>query len=149
MNVEIRKGVAADAETIAQFQVDMAMESEDTLLDKACVLRGVRAVMDDASKGRYYVACTDGIVVGSMMLTKEWSDWNCGWYWWIQSVYVMPDRRGQGIFTAMYNCLKAEARSENVSQLRLYVDRSNETAKTRYLKLGMHESHYLMYEEQI
>ncbi|MBR3859526.1 MAG: GNAT family N-acetyltransferase [Bacteroidaceae bacterium] len=35
--------------------------------------------------------------VGSLMLTREWSDWNNQWYWWIQSVYVTPEHRRQSI----------------------------------------------------
>lgn len=53
------------------------------------------------------------------MVTKEWSDWNNCSYWWIQSVYVKPEYRGQGAFKAQ-EC---------------------------YHKLGMDECHYLMYEE--
>ena len=149
MKFEITQGVDADVETIAAFQVEMAMESEGTVLNKDIVSRGVRAVVEDASKGRYYVAKADGKVVGSMMLTMEWSDWNACWYWWIQSVYVVPEYRGQGAFTQMYNALREEAKTNNVAQLRLYVDDTNEPALRRYQKVGMHESHYLMYEETI
>lgn len=149
MKFEIAQGTAADIETIAAFQVAMAMESEGTVLDKEIVERGVRAVAIDAAKGRYYVAKAGGKVVGSMMLTMEWSDWNACWYWWIQSVYVVPEYRGQGAFTQMYNALKDEARSNDVAQLRLYVDDANEPALRRYQKVGMHQSHYLMYEETV
>ena len=149
MDIEIQQGTAADIEAIAQFQVDMALESEGTLLDRQRVLRGVTAVMEDPGKGRYIVAKVGDKVIGSMMLTMEWSDWNDGWYWWIQSVYVLPDYRGKGAFTAMYNSLKDAARQENVRELRLYVDKTNFSAQRRYQKSGMHESHYLMYEETV
>ncbi len=64
----------------------------------------------------------------SLMLTREWSDWNCQWYWWIQSVYVEPQHRGKGVYRAMYERVKQMARNENVSQVRLYVDKTNNTA---------------------
>ena len=80
------------------------------------------------------------------MLTREWSDWNNGWYWWIQSVYVMPEYRDQGIFRAMYTKVIEMAKEQNITQVRLYVDRHNTNAQKVYQKLGMEECHYLMYE---
>lgn len=83
------------------------------------------------------------------MLTKEWSDWTDKWYWWIQSVYVIPEYRGKGVYKAMYNKVKEAAKAENISQVRLYVDKTNFRAQKVYQKSGMHESHYLLYEEDI
>ena len=145
----IEKGNSADIEAIAHFQVEMAMESEGTSLSLERVTRGVTMAMDDEAKGQYIVARCEGKVVGSLMLTREWSDWNCQWYWWIQSVYVEPRHRGKGVYRAMYERVKQMARNENVSQVRLYVDKTNNTAQHAYQHLGMTETHYLMYEEEI
>jgi len=147
MTENISTGTQTDIEAIAQFQVDMALESENLTLDKNTVLRGVSAVIDDPSKGLYFVARDKGVAIGSLMLTKEWSDWNDGWYWWIQSVYVRPAYRRQGVFTALFHAVEKAAQKENVSQIRLYVDKENTRAQNTYQKLGMHESHYLMYEK--
>ncbi len=147
--VTITKGQTTDIEIIAQFQVDMAIESEDTQLDKETVLKGVAAAMDDENKGCYYVARVEGEAVGSLMVTREWSDWNNGWYWWIQSVYVAPDYRRQGIYKSMYNAVCEDARQQNVAQVRLYVDKTNTSGQKVYASLGMQESHYLIYETTI
>jgi ribosomal protein S18 acetylase RimI-like enzyme len=106
-------------------------------------------VLQDENKGRYVLGIIDGKPVGSLMLTREWSDWNNQWYWWIQSVYVMPEYRNQGIYRAMYATLKDMARENGVSQIRLYADRTNLSAQQVYQRLGMRESHYLMFEETI
>lgn len=148
-NYQIEKGTIGDINAIAGFQVAMAMESEGTTLDLERVTRGVTMAMDDEAKGQYIVARCEGKVVGSLMLTREWSDWNCQWYWWIQSVYVEPRHRGKGVYRAMYERVKQMARNENVSQVRLYVDKTNNTAQHAYQHLGMTETHYLMYEEVI
>lgn len=145
----ISYGVFSDVDDIAQFQVEMALESENMVLDINTVLAGVEAVIDDPAKGTYIVARIDDKAVGSLMLTKEWSDWNNGWYWWIQSVFVRPEYRRMGAFTAMYDFLMDRAMSEGVTQVRLYVDKTNQVAQKRYQKLGMMESHYLMYERII
>ena len=134
------------AEAITRFQVNMALESEGLTLDHERTLNGVKAVLQDESKGRYVLAIVDGKPVGSLMLTREWSDWNCCWYLWIQSVYVSPDYRQKGVYRAMYNEVLHLAKSEGVTQVRLYVDKDNEKAQKVYQKLGMSECHYLMYE---
>ena len=125
------------------------MESEGTLLDKDTVRKGVAAAMDDENKGCYYVARVDGKAVGSVMLTREWSDWNNGWYWWIQSVYVAPDYRRRGIYTSLYHAVCEDAGKQNVAQVRLYVDKTNTRGQKVYAALGMQESHYLIYETAI
>jgi len=148
MTADITTGTQTDIKEIAQFQVDMAMESENLALDIKIVMRGVKAVISDPRKGLYFVARDKDVAIASLMLTKEWSDWNNGWYWWIQSVYVRPEYRRQGIFTALYHAVEEAAQQENVSQIRLYVDKDNTRAQSTYQKLGMHESHYLMYEKE-
>lgn len=149
MDFVIVQGAVCDIDSIVQFQVDMAMESEGAALDKARVTKGVAAVMDDDSKGMYLVAKIKGKVIGSLMLTREWSDWNAEWYWWIQSVYVVPEYRRQGVYTAMYAEVKRLAQDNHVSQIRLYVDKANLPAQRAYQQLGMQESHYLMFEENM
>ena len=145
--IDIVAGSEGDFALIAQFQVDMAMESEGLTLDAEKVLNGVSAVMKDNSKGKYLVARLDEHIIASLMITREWSDWNCEWYWWIQSVYVLPSYRGKGIFSAMYSKVKEMAREEGVAQIRLYVDKENIKARNVYQRLGMNECHYLMYDD--
>lgn len=145
--IDIVAGSEGDVALIAQFQVDMAMESEGLTLDAEKVLNGVSAVMKDNSKGKYLVARLDEYIIASLMITREWSDWNCEWYWWIQSVYVLPSYRGKGIFSAMYSKVKEMAREEGVAQIRLYVDKENIKARNVYQRLGMNECHYLMYDD--
>ena len=143
----IVRGEVDDIESIVQFQAKMAIESEGTTLDLEKVTKGVTAAMNDESKGIYWVAKVNGKAIGSLMVTREWSDWNNEWYWWIQSVFVLPDYRKHGVYKAMYSTLKEVAKENKVSQIRLYVDKTNHPAQQVYQRLGMHESHYLMYEE--
>lgn len=147
--MEISTGTYNDIEAITGFQIAMALESEGTVLDSEKVRNGVTAVMKDESKGTYIVARIEGRPVASLMITREWSDWNNGWYWWIQSVYVMPEYRGQGIFRAMYTKVIEMAKEQKIAQVRLYVDRHNTNAQKVYQKLGMEECHYLMYETTV
>lgn len=148
-DINVIFGTLEDLDTIVQFQMDMAFESEDTILNKNSLEKGVGAALKDADRGRYLVAKVKEEVVGSLMLTREWSDWNNCWYLWVQSVYVLPTHRGKGIYTAMYQKVKDIAREEGIRQIRLYVDKDNTNAQRVYNQLGMTECHYLMFEEEI
>jgi hypothetical protein len=82
--------------SIVEFQLAMALETEDVTLDREICTRGVRAVFADPSLGRYFVAESAGAVIASLMLTCEWSDWRAGMVWWIQSVYVIQSSAAGG-----------------------------------------------------
>lgn len=149
-NWNIGQGTFADAPAIARFQVEMAEESEGTTLDYALVLRGVTEGLKDALKGTYFVARNEqGEAIASLLVTREWSDWRCAWYWWIQSVYVSQSYRRKGVYRAMYEAVKNAAKEAGAPCVRLYVDRTNTQGLATYQALGMTESHYLFYEEDL
>jgi GNAT superfamily N-acetyltransferase len=84
-----------------------------------------------------------GRVVGQLMTTFEWSDWRNGFFYWIQSFYVMPRHRGDGVFKSLFGHLSGLARRDaRVCGIRLYVDRRNDKAQAVYAKLGLHRSNY-------
>src|SRR5262245_46547470 len=99
----VRRAEPSDAAAITEFNRLMALETEGKALDVAVLSSGVRAVLADPNKGRYFLAEDSGVVVGQLMITLEWSDWRDGWFWWIQSVYVRPEARRQGVFRSLYH----------------------------------------------
>ncbi|NLA15631.1 MAG: GNAT family N-acetyltransferase [Bacteroidales bacterium] len=143
----IRKAVLQDAETLARNQVAMARESEGLELDYITVYQGTLAYLKDETRGTAYVALADGQVVGSLLVTPEWSDWRNAWMWWIQSVYVLPKYRGKGVYKTLYAHLQQLVReSDRVRGIRLYVDKNNVPARNVYTRLGMTDEHYVTYE---
>jgi GNAT superfamily N-acetyltransferase len=147
MNILIRTALRSDAQTIAEFNAAMALETEHLQLDVSLLLLGVNGLFDNPEKGFYLIAEHDGVVVGQMMVTYEWSDWRNGIFWWIQSVYVPPEYRVQKIYRTLYEHTAALAKEqENVCGLRLYVDKENDRAHRVYEKLGMTLTNYDMYE---
>jgi ribosomal protein S18 acetylase RimI-like enzyme len=143
--VFVRAARRDDIEVIARFNAAMALETEDKSLAIEQLRAGVAAVFDDPSRGGYRVAEVDGEVVACLLITHEWSDWRNGLWWWLQSVYVHPDRRGQGVFAAMYRNLRADAvATTGVCGLRLYVEQDNQRAQHVYSKLGMSREAYVM-----
>ena len=145
--IEIRTASAADVETVTRFNIAMALETERLGLEESVVRAGVTKVLTDAGRGFYLLACVGPEVIGQLMITFEWSDWRDGWLWWIQSVYVRPERRGMGIFRALYEHLEelATARGD-VMGLRLYAYRGNINAHAVYRALGMRGGHYEVFE---
>jgi ribosomal protein S18 acetylase RimI-like enzyme len=147
MTINLREAIASDASVIAEFNAAMAAETEGIALERDRLTAGVRAVLADRSKGFYLVAESQGEVVAQTLITYEWSDWRNGVFWWIQSVYVKPEFRGQGVFTRIYEYVAESARnSGNVCGLRLYVEHENERAQRTYERLGMRRTVYHMYE---
>ena len=145
--MNIRTAESNDAPTIARFNAAMALESEEVELDLAVLTAGVRAALADRSKAFYLLAEIDRIPVGQLMVTFEWSDWRNGWIWWIQSVFVEPEHRRQGVYRRLYRHLEQLAAAQgDVRGMRLYVMRENHRAKRTYESLGMRHSEYDLYE---
>ena len=144
---QVRKAIAQDLPTLVAHNRAMALETEARELDPATVERGTRAVFEDERRGFYLVAEQGGGIVGQLLITYEWSDWRCGDFWWIQSVYVAPAARRQGVFRALYRHLHDLARNDGqVCGLRLYVEQENRGAQQTYERLGMAPSHYRCFE---
>lgn len=143
----LRPATLADLETLARWAEAMALETEGKTLDAATIRAGIAAGIADPGKARYLVAEREGVAVGTLMLTTEWSDWRDGWWWWIQSVYVVPEARRLGVFRALYAHVEAEARATpGVCGLRLYVENDNTRAQATYASLGMVDAHYRVFE---
>ena len=143
----VRPATARDLAVLVDFNAALARETEAKALDRTTLERGVAALLADGSKGQYFVAERDGMVVGALCITYEWSDWRNAVFWWIQSVYVREEARRQGVYTALYGDVERRARaSADVCGLRLYVDHDNERAQSVYAALGMRESHYRFFE---
>jgi GNAT superfamily N-acetyltransferase len=137
----------ADAPFITECNLHLARETEHRELDSTRVTNGVLALLNDRAKGTYFVADCDSKPVGQLLITYEWSDWRNGNFWWIQSVYVAQEFRGNGIFRALFEHVHTLARTSNNScGLRLYVESDNNSAQEVYSRLGMKRARYEMFE---
>ena len=145
----IRKATLDDLNAIVEFNQAMAEETEGKKLDSNTITAGVKGLLGNAQRGFYLVAEADGVITGSLMVTYEWSDWRNADFWWIQSVYIVPEYRRKGVYSALYKKVQflAEA-ADDVCGYRLYVEKENLAAQSTYEALGMAETHYLMYESQ-
>ena len=145
--MKIRPGLFYDIDQLAQLQVTMAMETEEFKLDLETVKKGVQAVIDDPSKGRYWVMEIEGEIAGCLLTVPEWSDWRNGTVIWIHSVYTLPQYRGQGVYKKLYEHIQTQVKNDSSFKgIRLYVDKRNKSAQEVYEKLGMNGEHYTLFE---
>jgi ribosomal protein S18 acetylase RimI-like enzyme len=151
-HVLIRVAKPVDAEFLTRGNAAMALETENIVLDPPRLRAGVDAIFADASRGVYYIAEIEGNIgkerVGQMLITFEWSDWRNGNFWWIQSVWVEPAFRGNGVFRKLYAHVHALARADgSVCGLRLYVEHHNARAQATYERCGMKRTAYQMFSD--
>lgn len=145
----IRAATAADIPELLLWNAAMAWETEHRKLDPDLLARGIAGVLEQPARGFYLIAERAGVAVGSLLVTYEWSDWRCGDFWWIQSVYVTPAARRGGVFRELYAEVARRAVAAAAVGLRLYVETENRQAQATYADLGMQRCHYWMYESPL
>lgn len=145
--MQIRPATTADIEILADFNLRLAQETEDYCLDRTLVESGVRNGLQKGDEVQYLVAVVEEKVVGQLMLTREWSDWRDGWMYWLQSVYVVADFRGQGVFRSLLeSAIDSLKLRDDVAGVRLYVEVENEVAISTYKKMQFKDCGYKVME---
>lgn len=150
MEFRFRTADVSDAAILAEFNCRLAWETEQRQLDQDLVLAGVQGGLQRFPEVRYFVAETDELVIGQLMLTREWSDWRNGWMIWLQSVYVQSNCRRRKVFQRLLQFATAVVQQEdNPVCLRLYVEHSNAAAQECYRNLGFRDAGYLVMEQPL
>ncbi|WP_455244001.1 GNAT family N-acetyltransferase [Petrachloros mirabilis] len=151
-DIVVRVAGEADVEEIVAFSAAMALETEGRQLDVTTLRAGTLSLLATPEHGFFMVAealrAKSRQLVGQTMITYEWSDWRNGMFWWVQSVYVHPDWRRQGVYRRMYETILTRAKSRpGVCGIRLYVEQENHKAQTVYQRVGLAPSAYIVYEK--
>lgn len=141
-----------DLDRLTEFSVAMAQETESRVLDRIRLQQGIRAVLEQPKHGVFMVAeIPHGpatLVVGQLLITYEWSDWRNAQFWWIQSVYVDPAWRRQGVYHRLHRAVVEEAHQRHdVCGVRLYVETQNTVAQIVYQRVGLRPAGYQVFEE--
>ncbi len=151
--LRIRPATLEDVDVLTNFSAAMALETEQRTLELMRLQLGTRAVIEQPERGQFYVADLHEaaraarVIVGQLLITYEWSDWRNAQFWWIQSVYVSPAWRRQGVYRAMHHAIVDLARSRaDVCGVRLYVEGDNRVARQVYERVGLSPSAYRIYE---
>lgn len=145
---KVRPAELVDVTSLVDFNCAIALETEGKDLDRPTVERGVRRGLEQGDEVQYFVADDGQQPIGSLMLTREWSDWRDGWLVWVQSVYVKPTHRGQGVFRSLLEQVIQQIRQQpDVVGVRLYVEADNTRAQTVYARTGFVDPRYKVLEQ--
>ena len=146
--INIREANKGDLTILVHNNQALAEETEALLLNKDVLREGIEQALK-REECHYFVAVIGEKVVGQTMITYEWSDWRNGIIWWIQSVYVLPAHRKQGIFRVLFKYIENLAKiNPQVKALRLYVMHNNNAGQDTYQSLGMNDSGYIVFEKE-
>jgi GNAT superfamily N-acetyltransferase len=143
MIFQVREASVDDLEPLVSLTMAEAAEAEGRELSPKVLRIGIKTGIENPEVARYWILeHYQAGVIGSISIVKEWSDWRAGYYWWIQSLFIAPEFRGQGFLSHLLAAVKEKARLENAVELRLYVHQDNERAIRAYHRAGFLETPY-------
>ena len=150
LTITIREAYDSDLLTLIEYNRALAKETENLSLDTDVLRLGIKTALKLENCYYFVAEIGRGNVIGQTMITSEWSDWRNSEMWWIQSVYVHPDYRKQGVFRRIFMYIEnISTKSHPVKSLRLYVMKNNLVGIETYKSLGMNNSGYLVYEKTL
>ena len=141
--VRVRKAELKDLPFLIEFTAEEAREAESSIKIPDTLEKGIMKALEDSSISQYWVLVDESDrPVGSVSALKEWSDWNAGYYWWIQSMYLAPSQRGKGRMSLLLEVVKEEMEKQEGLELRLYVYEKNQAAIKAYERANFVHSEY-------
>ena len=147
-NLIVRIATRDDAGEIAKFNVLFAKETVNKNLSLAMTTEGVHQVFSKFNNGFYIIAELDGLIVGLTMVTREWSDWNNGAFYCIQSIFVIHTEYEKEIHDAIFHKAKSLAKEHyDVCGVRLFVHKDDKETQKIYETLGLQKTPYIIFEE--
>jgi GNAT superfamily N-acetyltransferase len=143
MRFSVREAHLDDLDNLVTFTLSEARHAEGKELNPDIVRKGVEVALVDPSIARYWVLENqERETIGSISVVKEWSNWNAGYYWWIQSMFITADYRGQKLMGHLMEAVQKTAKKENALDIRLLVHQDNHRAQKAYLKEGFSNAPY-------
>jgi GNAT superfamily N-acetyltransferase len=150
MQYNIEPATIADLPTLIELTLQEALEAENRDLSRSVVEKGIRAGLENRELAKYWVLKTeDHTPIASISIVREWSDWNAGFYWWIQSLFIQKNYRGQGLLQMLFAHVQEEASKAGAVELRLYVHRENRRACRAYEREGFSSSPYQIFVREL
>ena len=141
--MKVRRAAIRDLQSLIEFTSCEAEEAEGIATSPEKLETGIKLALEDETKAIYWVL-VDGsdVPVGNVSALKEWSDWNSGYYWWIQSMYIDPAYRGKNYMALLLAAVKQEMDEQNGLELRLYVHEKNHAAIRAYRRSNFRDTNY-------
>ncbi|HHF3406747.1 TPA: GNAT family N-acetyltransferase [Vibrio diabolicus] len=141
--MKVRKAVLDDLPYLVNFTAEEAREAEGSIKIPETLEKGILVALRDPSIATYWVLVDENNTpVGSVSAVREWSDWNAGYYWWIQSMFLSKSQRGKGRMSLLLDAVKHEMKEQKGLELRLYVHKDNSKAVRAYQNAHFSKSDY-------
>ena len=149
--MKVRRAEINDLDQLVEFTAAEAREAEGHIKETKTLKIGIKTALEEDSIAMYWVLMNHhNEPVGSASALKEWSDWNAGYYWWIQSMYIEPGYRGKGYMDLLLDAIRSDMKKQDGLELRLYVHEDNQVAIKAYKKSNFTFSKYrIMIQENI
>lgn len=121
---------AVEALVLAQF-AEHAID-----VDRPSLVAAIEAVLRDDSLGFFLLARSGDVAVGLAYVSFTWALEHGGRSAWLEELYVVPDRREEGVGRALLDRAIAGAREHGCAAVDLEVDRDHARAERLYEREG-------------
>ena len=108
----------------------------DIALSDETIERAVRGLVDVNGRGRVIAAYEEGRAIGVAVLAYTWTLEHGGLCTWLDELYVIPERRGAGIGTALLHEAMRVAEEDGCLAMDLEVDAEHVRAERLYEREG-------------
>jgi GNAT superfamily N-acetyltransferase len=132
-DITVRRGEAADARAIAQLLHDFNSEFEDPTPGPRVLAERVRELLEAEA---ILVLLAGREPHGLAVLRFRPSLWKDALDCYLEELYVVPERRGQGIGRALMEEAIEVARSEGAGDMHLGTSETDTVARALYERLG-------------
>jgi ribosomal protein S18 acetylase RimI-like enzyme len=130
---EVRRAQPADADAIGRLLHDVHTEFDEFTPGPQAVAERVRNLIAD---GEISVVVAGSDPVGLAVLRFRPSLWQAALECYLEELYVVPDRRGQGIGRALMDAAIDVARREGAADMSLATGEDDVAARALYESLG-------------
>src|SRR3954451_18506147 len=129
----VRRADDADADAVGRLLQDFNREYDEPTPEPAVIAGRVRALMDG---GEMSVLLAGDGPDGLAVLRFRPSLWTEGLECYLAELYVVPDRRGQGLGRALMTAAIEEARAQGADHMDLGTSEDDVAARALYESLG-------------
>jgi GNAT superfamily N-acetyltransferase len=133
--VGVAEATPADREAVVEL-LAVQLGEHSISPARAALEAAVAALIADPHLGRIFVADAGGRIVGVAAMSWSFSLEHGGRGAWLDELYVLPERRGQGIGAALLDAARAAARAGGALAMDLEVEAGHERVSSLYERRG-------------
>lgn len=144
MKLAFELAKSADTDMLLQFMQEF-YAFDHLEFEEEGARRALTTLLNDASLGRVWLICADGVAIGYIVLAFGFSLEFRGRDAFVDEFYLRENYRGQGIGTQTLHFVEDACRALGIRALHLEVSRDNTPARRVYRAFGFEDhDRYLM-----